>query len=91
MIRTPLKTTVVSEHAAYCNSLRVLAELWDDLKGMSDVANAAAAMGEFDGSDAGIATAVAAIDGFHEAALNPNSGEFLMPVVGVLDDPFSVA
>ncbi|WP_292290163.1 DUF4214 domain-containing protein [Marivita sp.] len=60
-------------------------------KGMSDVANAAAAMGEFDGSDASIATAVAAIDGFHEAALNPNSGEFLMPVVGVLDDPFSVA
>ena len=35
--------------------------------------------------------AVAAIDGYYAEALDPNEGEFLMPVVGVLDNPFAVA
>jgi len=60
-------------------------------KGMSDVDNAADAMALFDGSDASIDTAVAAIDSFHTDALDPNDGEFLMPLIGVLDDPFTVA
>jgi len=34
---------------------------------------------------------VAAVDGFHADALDPDDGEFLMPLVGVLDDPFAVA
>ncbi|MCK0149307.1 DUF4214 domain-containing protein [Marivita sp. S6314] len=58
-------------------------------KGMSDTDNAAAAMALFDGSQGSINSAVAAIDTFHDAALNPNNGEFLMPLVGVLDDPFA--
>ena len=58
-------------------------------KGMSDVDNASAAMAIFDGSQASINAAVAQIDSFHDAALNPTSGEFLMPIVGVLDDPFA--
>jgi len=60
-------------------------------KGMSDVENASAAMELFTGSESSINDAVAAIDDFHDAALNSNNGEFLMPVAGVLDDPFSVA
>jgi hypothetical protein len=60
-------------------------------KGMSDVDNASAAMAIFDGSGTSVTAAVAQIDTFHNAALNPNSGEFLMPIVGVLDDPFSGA
>lgn len=60
-------------------------------KGMSNVENAVSAMAVFDGSEASIAAAVQAIDGFHSAALDSTSGEFLMPLVGVLDDPFSVA
>ncbi|UWR12343.1 tandem-95 repeat protein [Sulfitobacter mediterraneus] len=60
-------------------------------KGMSDVDNAVAAMALFDGSESGISDAVNAIDGYHSAALDPADGEFLMPLVGVLDDPFSVA
>jgi hypothetical protein len=60
-------------------------------KGMSDVENASAAMELFTGSESSINAAVAAIDDFHDAALNGNNGEFLMPVAGVLDDPFSVA
>ena len=58
-------------------------------KGMSDVANAKAAMGMFNGTPASIDSAVAAIEGFGQSALDPASGEFLMPLVGVLDDPFS--
>ena len=57
---------------------------------MSDVDNAAAAMVLFDGSEASINAAVAAIDGFHADALDPNNGEFLMPIIGVLDDPFAL-
>lgn len=60
-------------------------------KGMSDVGNAAAAMALFDGSEGSITDAVSAIDGFHADALDPETGEFLMPLVGVLDDPFAMA
>jgi hypothetical protein len=60
-------------------------------KGMSDVDNASAAMALFDGTQAGIDNAVTAIDGFYADALDPSNGEFLMQVVGVLDDPFAVA
>lgn len=58
--------------------------------GMSDVDNAAAAMALFDGTASGINAAVAAIDGYYQDALDPANGEFLMPLVGVLDTPFGV-
>lgn len=60
-------------------------------KGMSNGVNGAAAMDLFDGTEASINTAVAAIDGYYADALDPTNGEFLMPLVGVLDDPFAVA
>ncbi|MDF3352075.1 DUF4214 domain-containing protein [Sulfitobacter sp. KE34] len=59
-------------------------------KGMSDVGNASAAMALFDGSQASIDAAVTAIDGYHAAASDAQTGEFLMPLVGVLDDPFMI-
>ena len=58
-------------------------------RGMSDVDNASAAMALFDGSQASINQAMAAIDGFYQDALDPRNGEFLMQLVGVLDDPFA--
>lgn len=58
-------------------------------KGMSDVENASSAMALFDGSDASLAQAVTAIDGFFADAVETGSGEFLIQVVGVLTDPFS--
>lgn len=58
-------------------------------KGMSDVDNASAAMALFDGSQASLTEAISAIDGFFANATNTGSGEFLIQVVGVLDDPFS--
>jgi serralysin len=57
---------------------------------MSDVDNAIAVMSEFDGSGSSLAAAVATIDNFYAEALDPTSGAFLMPVVGVLDNPFDV-
>ena len=48
-------------------------------KGMSDVDNASAAMALYDGTPAGT------------DALDPDAGEFLMPVVGVLEEVFGLA
>ncbi|KIN78296.1 nidogen-like domain-containing protein [Sulfitobacter mediterraneus] len=59
-------------------------------KGMSDTDNASAAMALFDGTPESTTSAVNAIDGFYADALDAIDGEFLMPLVGVLDDPFAI-
>lgn len=59
-------------------------------RGMSDLDNASAAMALFDGSQGSINQAVAAIDNYYDQALDPDTGEFLMQVVGILDNPFAV-
>lgn len=56
---------------------------------MSDVENASAAMALFEGSEASIEQTVAAIDDYFAEALDADTGEFLMPLVGVIDDPFA--
>ena len=61
------------------------------LKGMSEVNNAKAAMALYDGSAQSVADTLFAIDGYFEDALDPNTGEFLMQLIGVIDDPFAVA
>lgn len=58
-------------------------------KGMSDATNATAAMALYDGTQNSIDQAVTAIDDYYQAALDPENGEFLVQVVGVLDDPFT--
>lgn len=57
-------------------------------KGMSDLNDAASAMAVFDGTQSSIQDAINAIDGHYADALDANSGDFLMQLVGVLDDPF---
>ncbi|RMD93705.1 MAG: DUF4214 domain-containing protein, partial [Alphaproteobacteria bacterium] len=57
-------------------------------KGLSDVDDARAVMALFDGSAESIDAAVAATDAAYADALDPDSGEFLMQLVGVLDNPF---
>ncbi|MCX7561843.1 matrixin family metalloprotease [Sulfitobacter sp. F26204] len=59
-------------------------------KGMSDTDDAANAMAVFDGTQDSIQDAIAAIDSHYIDALSVGSGDFLMPLVGVLDDPFTV-
>ncbi|MFC6640140.1 DUF4214 domain-containing protein [Sulfitobacter sp. JBTF-M27] len=56
-------------------------------KGMSDVADAAQVMALFDGSESSISNALAAIEGDYEDAVSPDGGDFLMPLIGVLDNP----
>ncbi len=59
------------------------------IKGMSDVQNATDVMREFgSGSQDDIEDAVFATDEFYAQALDAVDGEFLMPLVGVLQDPF---
>jgi hypothetical protein len=58
-------------------------------KGMSDTDNASAAMVLFDGTQGSVNDAVSAIDGYYQEALDTENGEFLMQVVGVLDNPFA--
>ena len=57
-------------------------------KGMSGVENASTVMGLFDGTAEGLDAAVDAINQLYESASDAEGGEFLMPLVGVLDDPF---
>ncbi|MFP7672881.1 DUF4214 domain-containing protein [Marivita sp. S0852] len=54
-------------------------------RGMSDVANAREVMSLFDGSQASLDAAAAAIDQFHAAALDAENGEFLLQIIGVMD------
>jgi hypothetical protein len=60
------------------------------IKGLSDRDDTVTVMEIFDGSNASVDAAVAAIDQIHADALDPNNGEFLTPLVGVIDDPFAV-
>lgn len=55
-------------------------------RGMSDPENAASVMSVFD--EAGVQGAVLATNQYYNDALHPSSGEFLLQVVGVLENPF---
>ncbi len=58
-------------------------------RGMSDTDNASTVMGLFDGSQTSLDAAILAADQFYADALDPFDGEFLMPLVGVLENPFN--
>ncbi|MFK7837697.1 MAG: DUF4214 domain-containing protein [Sulfitobacter sp.] len=61
------------------------------IKGLSDVTDASDAMQLFvRGSDTSIQEAIAKIDAEYGAALADGSGELVMQLVGVADDPFAV-
>ena len=57
-------------------------------KGMSDLEDAANAMAVFDGTQSSIQDAIDVIDDHYADALDANSGDFLMQLVGVLENPF---
>ncbi|WP_422028784.1 DUF4214 domain-containing protein [Roseovarius sp.] len=61
------------------------------IKGMSNGRNGSEVMELFDGTQQSIEEAIEATDQFYAEALDPDDGEFLMPLVGVVDDPFAVA
>ena len=57
-------------------------------KGMSNTVNADFALSVYDGSQDSLEDAIAVIDSMYADALDPQSGEFLMQVIGVLDNPY---
>jgi len=59
-------------------------------RGMSDNDIAVHVLSLFDGSADSFETAVEAIETAHVAAMDPVTGDFLMQLVGVLDDPFQL-
>lgn len=77
--------------AAYLADKTDIGVYFSAIKGLSDYDDTIAVMDLYDGSDASIANAVAAIDQIYAEALDPNTGEFLLSLVGVIDDPFAIA
>jgi hypothetical protein len=77
--------------AAYLETKTDIGVYFSAIKGLSDYDDTVSVMNLFDGSPASVNAAVASIDQIHADALDPNTGEFLMPLVGVIDDPFAVA
>jgi Ca2+-binding RTX toxin-like protein len=75
---------------AYLSDKGDLGTYFSAIKGMSDVDNARAAMSLFDGSAASVTAAKDAIDAFYADAVGAVDGEFLISVVGVVDDPFTI-
>ena len=59
-------------------------------KGMSDVANARAVLADFDGSAESVTAGRALVDGFYADAQDAETGELLIQMMGVLDDPFYI-
>jgi hypothetical protein len=77
--------------AAYLETKTDIGVYFSAIKGLSDYDDTVSVMNLFDGSAASVTSAVAVIDRLYVEALDPNTGEFLMPLVGVIDDPFAVA
>ena len=76
--------------AQYLETKTDLGIYYSVILGMSDVEDARDSMDLFDGTPAGILAARAEMDADYAEALDPANGEFLMPLVGVVDDPFMV-
>ncbi|MGC1505794.1 MAG: DUF4214 domain-containing protein, partial [Sulfitobacter sp.] len=60
------------------------------INGMSDVENARTVMSLYNGSEESINAAKSSIDSFAFDAQDAVNGEFLMPLVGVIEDPFAI-
>jgi hypothetical protein len=82
----PTSQTAIDQ--AYLATKSDLGAYFAVIKGMSDISDATAAMALYDGSTAGRDAALIAMDGHYADALDPTTGDFLMPLVGVIDDPF---
>lgn len=57
-------------------------------RGMSDPDDARAVMELFTGSESSLTAAVLEVESLYSEAIDPATGAFLMPLVGVLDNPF---
>ncbi|MCR9111153.1 DUF4214 domain-containing protein [Marivita sp. XM-24bin2] len=76
---------------AYLETKTDIGEYFSVHKGMSNVQHARTVMELYDGTAAGTQNAVDATFNFHQAALDAFNGEFLMPIVGLIENPFEIA
>lgn len=84
----PVPQTFVDQ--AYLATKTEIGAYFSIIKGMSNVSNAREVMASYDGTLVGVSAAVELTDAFFEVASDPQNGEFLFPLVGVIDDPFSI-
>lgn len=75
---------------AYLDNKGDLGAYYSAILGMSNIDNARAVAALYDGSEASILVAKDAIEAFYAEAVDPLDGEFLISVVGILEDPFAV-
>jgi hypothetical protein len=73
---------------AYLSDKTDLGTYFSLILGMSNVENARETMGYFDGTAEGLYAAKHAMIDAHADAMDAGSGEFLLSLVGVVDDPF---
>lgn len=81
--------TVSSVDKAYVEAKADLGAYFSVIKGMSNAGHGKSAMALFDGTDASKTAAKNAIDTFYNTASQADSGELLIQLVGVIDDPFA--
>ena len=60
------------------------------IRGLSNIDDSKSVMALFDGTEASVTAAVAEVDNIFADALDPDTGEFLFQLVGVVPDPFEV-
>jgi hypothetical protein len=77
--------------AAYLDAKTDIGVYFSAIKGLSDYDDTVSVLNLYDGSAVSVTNAVTEIDRIYVEALDPNTGEFLMPLLGVIDDPFAVA
>jgi hypothetical protein len=75
---------------AYLDQKTDLGALFAVHRGMSNTDDAAQIMAIFDGTAESLADAVDAVEALYMASMSAENGDFLMPLVGVLDDPLGV-
>ena len=77
--------------AAFLEAKTDIGVYFAGVKGLAGHDKTVAVMEIFDGSSASLGAAVAEIDRLHAEALDQGESNFLMQLVGVLDDPFALA
>jgi Ca2+-binding RTX toxin-like protein len=83
-------TELTAQDQIYLSTKVDIGGYYSAIKGLSNVEWAKEVMDLFDSSDPSIELAVELADDYYDAAENPNTGEFIMSLVGVLDDPFAM-
>lgn len=82
-------TTGSPQDALYLVNKTKIGSYYSITYGMNDIPSAREVMGLFDGSVASIRSAKNAIDEVFEVAQLPDSGQLLLSLRGVIDDPFA--